>query len=92
MQVLRVKKVLLRRVLRRRLVRASIGGQGVLEGFLEEGGCHGRRLEGVSKAETRISAEHNPLLPAHYSSRYRYEDLIPHGNGVVTGQGDVRRT
>ena len=53
--------MLLRRVLRRHLVRASVG-TGVLRRVLRRrGGCCRRRLEGAQKAETRPFAEYDPL-------------------------------
>ena len=51
-----LKEVLLRRVLRTHLVRASVG-TGVLRRVLRRGGV----IEGAQKSETRPFAEYDPL-------------------------------
>ena len=53
-----LQEVLLRRVRRRNLVRASVG-TGVL--ILRRRGCQRRHVEGARKAETRPFAEYNSL-------------------------------
>ena len=57
-----LKSMLFRRVLRRHLVRISVG-EGVLRRVLRKGGV----IEGAQKAETSPFAEYNPLGVSRWS-------------------------
>ena len=66
------KEVLLRRVLRRRLVRALVGTVVLKRVLRKGGGDHSRHLEGAEKAETRPFAEQVPPSPCSLGVVWQY--------------------